>query len=149
MKPSEMLRAGAKVLSGPERFTTEWYARDAQGIGVDVLSPRATCFCSVGAIERGMHEAGEERVHTAFGDAYRTIEEGYKLALEARGIDRRPFTATYAYEYEYDVVEYEYDAGTPTHKEEFVVARFSDASGFEVAREVMLEAAAILEGRGE
>lgn len=51
MKVSEFLIEAKGVISKSENWAQGSYARDSAGVGVDTSSGRATCFCSLGAIE--------------------------------------------------------------------------------------------------
>ena len=51
MKVSEFLIEAKSVISKRENWAQGYYARDSNGVGVESMSGRATCFCSLGAIE--------------------------------------------------------------------------------------------------
>lgn len=49
MKPSEQLRAGKALIATPETWTQGEWARNTQLHKVNVYSPKAVCWCSIGA----------------------------------------------------------------------------------------------------
>jgi hypothetical protein len=52
MTPSEILTAARELISAPERWTQEAFARDAGGNSCSEKLERAVCFCSWGAFHR-------------------------------------------------------------------------------------------------
>lgn len=52
-----ILEAARTLISDPERWTTGDYALDADGNSVLPVSPRAACWCALGAIDRASHYA--------------------------------------------------------------------------------------------
>jgi hypothetical protein len=50
MKAVEHLKAAKARIDTPEKWTKGTRARDALGFPVDPQSPRAWCFCAIGAI---------------------------------------------------------------------------------------------------
>lgn len=52
MNNIEFLKAVRALIEKPENFTTGDWARDSEGNGVDVDDPRATCFCTLGAMRK-------------------------------------------------------------------------------------------------
>jgi hypothetical protein len=52
MNAKQMLIAARDLISDPKRWTTQYWARDAHGQPIEPTSPRATCFCSVGALRK-------------------------------------------------------------------------------------------------
>lgn len=52
MKVSAFMTEAKKVIEDPANWTIGWFARNADGFDVSALSETATCFCSLGAIER-------------------------------------------------------------------------------------------------
>jgi hypothetical protein len=52
MTPLETLKAARQLISTPDSWTQEVFARDKDGLRVDAQSEEAVCFCSFGAIER-------------------------------------------------------------------------------------------------
>lgn len=52
MKVSAFMTEAKKVIEDPANWTTGWFAKNEFGTMVDSLSENATCFCSLGAIER-------------------------------------------------------------------------------------------------
>jgi hypothetical protein len=51
MTTLEILIAGRARIDTPERWTRGDWARDANGVGVEPLSPDAVCFCAMGAVD--------------------------------------------------------------------------------------------------
>lgn len=47
---ADILRAARELIATPDRWTKEWYARDAKGEWADLS--KATCFCAVGALAK-------------------------------------------------------------------------------------------------
>ena len=58
MKPSEQLAAARELISVPERWTQGEFARNAWGDCVSVDDEAATCFCSMGALDKIYEEGG-------------------------------------------------------------------------------------------
>lgn len=56
--PSQILRKARELISDPERWTKGAFARNAQGASVSYRHDAATCFCSVGAVERAAFKDG-------------------------------------------------------------------------------------------
>lgn len=52
MKTSEFLRSAKALIDSPEKWTTEFTARNNSGACVNEYSPDAVCFCSIGALYR-------------------------------------------------------------------------------------------------
>lgn len=52
MKPSEILIKAKSLIDTPQKWTQGEYAKSEKGRRVQPTSPRATCFCSVGAVLR-------------------------------------------------------------------------------------------------
>lgn len=52
MKQSEILIKAKGLIDTPEKWTQGEFARSEKGLSVQPTSPRATCFCSVGAIRK-------------------------------------------------------------------------------------------------
>lgn len=52
MKVSAFMTEAKRVIEDPANWTTGWFAKDEFGTMVDSLSENATCFCSLGALER-------------------------------------------------------------------------------------------------
>lgn len=52
MTPLKTLKAARELISVPERWTQNIFARDKDGGRIDPQSDEAVCFCSFGAIER-------------------------------------------------------------------------------------------------
>ena len=52
MKVSVFMTEAKKVIEDPANWTTGWFAKNKFGTMVGSLSENATCFCSLGAIER-------------------------------------------------------------------------------------------------
>lgn len=53
MKPSEILKAAKAVIENPIHWTTNAFARDAEGNVLEAgYDEDAVCFCSLGAIEK-------------------------------------------------------------------------------------------------
>lgn len=86
----QILKEARELLSEPKRWTTQAAARDATGNEVSVDSPRAACFCSIGAIERMCLADGEE----AYCRAERALRDAAKELFGSQSIvnanDRRP-----------------------------------------------------------
>lgn len=57
-------RAKAKIAT-PETWTKEDYAKDADGMFTDARSPKATCWCSMGAIQTVCSEEDWTRITRA------------------------------------------------------------------------------------
>jgi hypothetical protein len=62
---AEILKAARALISEPEHWTQETYARDKDGNKAHVQSPSAYCFCSSGAVRRACIEQGEENDEVA------------------------------------------------------------------------------------
>ena len=58
MKPSELLIKAKAVIADPKHWTQGWYAHNADGFDVESCNPEAVCWCSVGAIDKVVHEEG-------------------------------------------------------------------------------------------
>lgn len=58
MKTSEFLKQAKSLIDSPEKWTTEFVARNAQGGCVAETSDEAICFCSVGALYKQAHISG-------------------------------------------------------------------------------------------
>ena len=53
MKPSQQLRAAKALISKPENWTQDEYAKNSDGDGTDVNDDDAVCFCALGAVQGG------------------------------------------------------------------------------------------------
>jgi len=53
---AEILTTARSLISKPENWTQAAFARDKRGMMVHVYSDTATCFCSVGAVDRVIYE---------------------------------------------------------------------------------------------
>jgi hypothetical protein len=51
-----VLEKVGEILSEPSRWTKVAFARNAEGIEVDVESPDAACYCFIGAIQKAEYE---------------------------------------------------------------------------------------------
>jgi hypothetical protein len=47
---ADILRAARKRIEDPAHWTKGTFARDSDGFAVKVESPRAVCFCAIGAV---------------------------------------------------------------------------------------------------
>ena len=56
MKPSELLVKAKAVIADPKHWTQGWYAKDVEGLNVGPSTPKAVCWCSLGAIQKVAHE---------------------------------------------------------------------------------------------
>lgn len=78
MNNIEYLKAARAVIEKPENFTTGDWARDAEGTSVDVTDPKATCYCTLGAMRKVSYLTGanmtvkaEAELHLyKYADAY-------------------------------------------------------------------------------
>ena len=52
MQLAEILTAGREVIADPKNWTKGWFARAKDGTQVFPDDPKATCFCSVGALSK-------------------------------------------------------------------------------------------------
>ncbi len=56
MNAQEILRViDEEILTSPERWTTDAMARDVDNGVIDVMSPRATCWCLIGAMRKAVN----------------------------------------------------------------------------------------------
>lgn len=55
---STLLKNARVLIETPEKWVQHTYARNAQGVKVDELSPDAACFCSMGAVYRAASDLG-------------------------------------------------------------------------------------------
>lgn len=72
---SEALSKAAELIAQPGGWTKDSYAKDPKGFSVRVMSPSATSFCIMGAVQRTICEGGsrltsdiEQDVRDAFMD---------------------------------------------------------------------------------
>lgn len=56
MKASEILKLARERIANPENWTQGYFARDAQDREVDLKSPKACSFCSIGAVKAASPE---------------------------------------------------------------------------------------------
>ena len=59
---SDILKRGREIISDPDRFTWQANARDEHGHEVHYESPRAVCFCALGAVLRANDEVREYQI---------------------------------------------------------------------------------------
>ena len=52
MTAQQIIEKARKLISDPDSFTTDFFARDPHGIAVSVSDEDATQFCTVGALHR-------------------------------------------------------------------------------------------------
>jgi len=64
MNTLQILIEARKLIEKPEGWTTDAYARDADNFDCDALSPRAKCFCMLGALARASNVADFRVVET-------------------------------------------------------------------------------------
>jgi hypothetical protein len=60
MKPSELLRKAAELIADPDRWTTGYYAVDANGDMVSPNNKKACKWCASGAMFKTMTDEGVE-----------------------------------------------------------------------------------------
>lgn len=51
MNTVEILQAAKAKIADPKNWTQDFYAKDEEGNNIHGNEPRATCFCSLGALE--------------------------------------------------------------------------------------------------
>lgn len=56
MNSYELLVEAKKLIEDPKNWTQDTYARDKYGKSVSVNDKTATCFCSIGALYRTVHD---------------------------------------------------------------------------------------------
>lgn len=61
MKKSQLLRNAKVLIDTPEKWTQHSLARKADGSAVVPTALSATCFCSIGAIQRVVNDAVNEK----------------------------------------------------------------------------------------
>jgi len=59
MKISEQLKAAKAKIASPANWTQELYAKDAEGVACRGNNPKATCFCSLGALQAVNNSYGD------------------------------------------------------------------------------------------
>ena len=73
MKSSKELLVEAKTLiTDPAKWTTELWARDEDGFGVDTCSATATCWCAWGALLKVTGHENREGV--GYNDAWAALQ---------------------------------------------------------------------------
>ena len=56
MKPSELLTKAKALIADPKHWTQGWYAQDAKGHRTVPSTPKAVCWCSIGALDKVARE---------------------------------------------------------------------------------------------
>lgn len=75
MKNSETLRAAKAVIENPENWTQQMYGRRAKHSGHHLMGydPEATCWCSVGALQKVVGNEAVYHLECKLSDAARLI----------------------------------------------------------------------------
>lgn len=79
MTTLEILKAARELISVPERWTRDYYAKTEDGLNVASNDPRAVKWCALGAIERGgKHDRGassdtEDFIEKLIGNPSRSL----------------------------------------------------------------------------
>jgi hypothetical protein len=72
----ELITAGQELIRDPAHWTQGIYARNSAGEAVGMLSDRAFCFCSIGALHRAQHNLDLE---------YELIDQAHEILDKATG----------------------------------------------------------------
>ena len=59
MKPSEFLIKAKATIADPKHWTQGFFAKDAEGHDVGPAKPDAVCWCSLGALDKVVHEEND------------------------------------------------------------------------------------------
>lgn len=81
MTVSQVLEASKAVIEKPEHWTTRYLARDSYGVNTQPFSKGATCWCSIGAIDKVYDEYGVS------GDLRQQAIRALEVALDEAGED--------------------------------------------------------------
>lgn len=70
MKDIELLKKAREIISKPENWTKNSFAKDAYGCSTMITNKEAVCFCSIGAVRRALDvldypDDGEVTYHSA------------------------------------------------------------------------------------
>lgn len=75
MKSSKELLVEAKTLiTNPDKWTTELWAKDEDGMGIDTCSAKATCWCAWGALLKVTGHENKEK--GGYNDAWKALQAG-------------------------------------------------------------------------
>lgn len=86
MKVSEILKAAKAVIEKPENWTQNFYAKDAEGFDVMGNDSLATCFCSLGAIQKIVNYNDHPGHGTSPNEAKSAVELLNKVTKELSGM---------------------------------------------------------------
>lgn len=89
MLASKVLEKARNLIYHQSRWTKNTMARDANGGDVDDTSPRATCWCSLGAVNRAAYELTDSYSWMARDIEASAAKEALRYTLHAlHGDDR-------------------------------------------------------------
>lgn len=72
-KVSTILIHAKSLIDTPEKWTQNYYAKDAAGFSVPALYEGATCFCSIGAVYRATHDLDSESITNEALNLFRQV----------------------------------------------------------------------------
>ncbi|MBC2806583.1 hypothetical protein C3Y94_025875 [Rhizobium ruizarguesonis] len=93
MTPHEILAAGRELLSNPDHWTKGAPARDRKGESIIPYDPKATCFCTIGAIHKVVGPQQLELKRQVVGYLIEALDTGHKVSAILSAFNDHPKTS--------------------------------------------------------
>ncbi|MGO7308731.1 hypothetical protein ACCS91_33290 [Rhizobium ruizarguesonis] len=93
MIPHEILTAGRELLSNPDHWTKGVLARDKKGESIGPFDPKASCFCTIGAIHKVVGPQQSELKRQVVGYLIEALDTVHKVSAVVSAFNDHPKTS--------------------------------------------------------